>query len=277
MDGEALVAIERVTKRYGRRRRRDRDDDEGCAVRAVSLAVADGEAVGIVGESGSGKSTLARMIVGLERPDSGTVRIVGTPVALSGTRAGRARARQTQMIFQDPYTSLNPRMTIGAAISEPACAAGLCDAAGRDALVRGALLDVGLRPELARERPAALSGGQRQRVAIARALGVRPRVLVADEAVSALDVSLQAQILQLLRRLRSERRLTIVFISHQLGAIAQLCDRVAVMSRGCIVEVDTVRNVFERPSHPYTRQLLAAQPGRATLAPPIVTATPVAR
>ncbi|HET8814311.1 MAG TPA: ATP-binding cassette domain-containing protein [Solirubrobacterales bacterium] len=230
------------------------------AVQDVSLSVRRGEAVGIVGESGSGKSTLARLIIGLEAPDAGEIEIHGVDVSARGRRP-RGVVRNVQMIFQDPFTSLNPRMKIGAAITEAPLAAKLITRQEREAAAREALEAVGLRPELARVRPHALSGGQRQRVAIARALSLEPSVLIADEAVSALDVSVQAQILNLLQRLRGERELTILFISHQLGAVAQLCHRVVVMCRGQIVEEGPVREIFAAPRHPYTRELLAAQPG----------------
>jgi len=251
---ETILRVEHLNKTFSGRGQQVR------AVQDVSLAVRRGESVGIVGESGCGKSTLARLIMGLEVADAGTIEIEGALVSASRRRL-RAEARRVQMIFQDPHTSLNPRMTIGAAITEAPLVAKLIARSEREASARAALESVGLHPELAGSRPHALSGGQRQRVAIARALSLQPRLVLADEAVSALDVSMQAQILNLLRRLRAEHDLTILFISHQLGAVAQLCDRVLVMYRGSIVEQGPVRDVFETPTHAYTRELLRAQPG----------------
>jgi peptide/nickel transport system ATP-binding protein len=251
---DVILLAEHLDKVFGKGDRALR------AVQDVSLSLRRGEAVGIVGESGSGKSTLARLIIGLETADAGRIAIDGVDVSATRKRP-RSAVRRVQMIFQDPYTSLNPRMKIGAAITEAPLAAKLITRQEREATARQALEAVGLRPELARVRPHTLSGGQRQRVAIARALSLEPAVLIADEAVSALDVSVQAQILNLLRRLRNERELTILFISHQLGAVAQLCDRVVVMYRGQFVEQGPLREIFGAPSHPYTRELIAAQPG----------------
>jgi oligopeptide transport system ATP-binding protein len=220
------------------------------AVAGVDLTVAAGETVGLVGESGSGKSTLARTIVGLERARRGRVTFDGTDVTRGWPPAAR---RHVQMVFQDPRSSLNPRMRIGDIVAE-----GLSGRSSRDGAVAALLEQVGVDPSLYGRRPAELSGGQCQRVAIARALAPRPRLLVCDEAVSALDVSVQAQILALLADLRAELGLTMLFISHDLGVVRQLADRVAVMYGGRIVEEGPAERVYEAPEHDYTRRLLAS-------------------
>jgi oligopeptide/dipeptide ABC transporter ATP-binding protein len=231
-----------------------------AAVDDVSLSLDRHRTLGIVGESGSGKTTLARCITRLVEPDEGSVVFDGAELtSLAGKELQHMR-RRIQVVFQDPFTSLNPRMTVGAAIAEPLRVHGI---AGRnDAAAKVAeLLDlVGLAPPLARRFPRELSGGQRQRVAIARSLAPQPELLIADEAVSALDVSVQAQILNLLLDLTENLGLTMIFISHQLSVIANVADDVAVMYLGRIVEYGPVDEVFERPQHPYTAALLAANP-----------------
>ena len=225
------------------------------AVHHVDLAVAEGETLGIVGESGCGKSTLARLAVGLQAPDGGSVVFDGQKMR------GPDPAGRIQMVFQDPYSSLNPRMTIGALLEEvvahyrPDLAA-----AERRAEVGEALRRVGLSPDTAAKYPHALSGGQRQRVSIARALCPRPRILVADEPVSALDASVQAQIINLLQRLSAETGITILFISHDMQVVRHLCDRVAVMYLGEVVELAPVDALFDHPRHPYTIGLMDAVP-----------------
>jgi oligopeptide/dipeptide ABC transporter ATP-binding protein len=237
------------------------------ALDAVSLSLNSNEVLGIVGESGSGKTTLARCIVRLETPDSGSVIFDGQDVlAVSGAALRRIR-RDVQMVYQDPYTSLNPRMSVREAISEPALVHGLIDKDETDRLVRELLDRVGLPNAAAHLRPRALSGGQRQRVAIARALALRPRIIIADEAVSALDVSIQAQILNLFADLIRELGLGMIFISHQLSVIAQLSDRVAIMYLGRIVETGRTADVFAHPRHPYTAALLKAHPSIDTVKP----------
>ncbi|WP_238008938.1 ATP-binding cassette domain-containing protein [Dactylosporangium sp. AC04546] len=221
------------------------------AVAGVDLTVTAGETVGLVGESGSGKSTLARTIVGLERARRGRVVFDGTDVTRGWPRGMR---RNVQMVFQDPRSSLNPRMRVGDIVAE---GLGARFGSAPDDVAK-LLEQVGVDPALAGRRPAELSGGQCQRVAIARALALRPRLLVCDEAVSALDVSVQAQILALLAELRTELHLTMLFISHDLGVVRQLADRVAVMYRGRIVEQGPAEQVYEDPSHEYTRSLLAS-------------------
>jgi oligopeptide/dipeptide ABC transporter ATP-binding protein len=232
------------------------------ALDGVSLDVATHEIVGVVGESGSGKSTLAKCLVRLMEPDTGVVRFRGEDVlGLRGRELASAR-RQMQMIYQDPYSSLNPLMSVGSAIAEPARFHGLVERGGEAAYVREALDVVGLNARLAERRPRELSGGQRQRVAIARAMAVKPELLLADEAVSALDVSIQAQILNLFASLRDEHGVAIVFIAHNLSVVAYIADRVNVMYLGAIVESGPTARVFAAPGHPYTAALLSAQPGR---------------
>ncbi len=230
------------------------------AVRGVSLLLAPGEALGLVGESGCGKSSLARALVGLERAD-GRIVLGGRPLHdLGARRHTREQARRIQMVFQDPYASLNPRMTAMQAVTEVLRVHRLRprdQIAGR----AGELLRlVGLSDRAAAARPAALSGGQRQRVAIARALALEPDVLVADEPTTALDVSVQAVILELLASLRAELGLSLLLITHNLAVVAAVCDRAAVMYDGEIVEQAAVPDLLARPRHPYTRRLLAAVP-----------------
>lgn len=230
------------------------------ALDGISLTLGPNEVLGLVGESGSGKSTTARCIVGLERPDRGTVVFDGQEVLTASSEALRQIRRDMQMIYQDPYSSLNPRMSVRTAISEPALVHGLVDKAGAEGLVLELLERVGLPPTIANLRPRALSGGQRQRIAIARALALKPRVIIADEAVSALDVSIQAQILNLFGELIRDLGLGMIFIAHQLSVIAQLSDRVAIMYLGRIVETGPTVAIFSNPRHPYTGALLEAHP-----------------
>ncbi|MBS1861655.1 MAG: ABC transporter ATP-binding protein [Actinobacteria bacterium] len=226
------------------------------AVRGIDFSIAKGEAFALVGESGAGKSTAARCVVGLQRPTDGTITFVGAPL---GPRRDPAQRRAIQMVFQDPFGSLSPRMAVGAAICELLRVNGLAEdkaAARRQATELFAL--VGLPESALDQRPRAFSGGQRQRIGIARALAVEPTLLVADEPVSALDVSIQASVLILLKRLQRELGLSMLFISHDLAVVKQLCDRVAVMNEGEIVEEGSVQEVFSRPRHEFTRRLLAA-------------------
>jgi ABC-type glutathione transport system ATPase component len=231
------------------------------AVDGVSFSVATGETFAIVGESGCGKTTLARMLLRLIEPDSGALRFAGQDLlALRGARL-REQRRQMQMIFQDPFASLNPRMRVGAIVGEPlAIHEPRLAAEARRERVAAILKRVGLNEEAIHRYPHEFSGGQRQRVGIARALILRPKLIVADEPVSALDVSVGAQVLLLLRELQTELGLTYIFISHSLPVVAQLATRVAVMRAGRFVEVGEVEQVLGRPEHEYTRELLAAVP-----------------
>ncbi|HEY7574613.1 MAG TPA: ABC transporter ATP-binding protein [Thermoanaerobaculia bacterium] len=228
------------------------------AVDGVSLAIARGETLGLVGESGSGKSTTARLLLRLEDPASGQIRFDGEDwLALKGAALARKR-RDVQMVFQDPATSLNPRMTAGDQIGEPLLVQRLARGPERRRRVAEVLAEVGLPAETERRFPSDLSGGERQRVAIARALATRPKLLVCDEPVSALDVSVAAQVVNLLADLRDRTGLSALFISHDLAIVARVADRVAVMYCGRIVEEGPLADVLGRPLHPYTAALLAA-------------------
>ncbi|MDH6574527.1 ABC transporter ATP-binding protein [Kitasatospora sp. MAP5-34] len=229
------------------------------AVDGVSLDIRRGETLGVVGESGSGKSTLGRLLVRLAEPTSGEIRFEGEDLARASERRLRPLRRDLQMVFQDPVSSLNPRRTIGESVADPLRVHGR---SGQQLKAEvGELLDrVGLRPDWYQRYPHELSGGQRQRVGIARALALRPKLIVCDEPVSALDVTTQAQVIRLLADLQAEFGLTLVFIAHDLAVVRQVSDRVAVLRHGRIVELGTVDEVYESPQHPYTRGLLAAVP-----------------
>ncbi len=238
------------------------------ALRGIDFQVQPGEAFALVGESGAGKSTAARCVVGLQRPTEGTVTFDGAPLRPDKDPAQR---RAIQMVFQDPYGSLNPRLTVGATIGELLRVNGLAaDKASARARTIELLEMVGLPEDAMEKRPRAFSGGQRQRIGIARALAVEPKLLVADEPVSALDVSIQASILILLKRLQRELGLTMLFISHDLAVVKQLCDRVAVMYDGEIVEEGTVADVLTNPENDFTKELLDATTGL----PPLDIAVP---
>ena len=228
------------------------------AVDGVSFELRHGELLGLVGESGSGKSTVANCIMRLTEPTAGEIRLQGVDITHLSRRAMRPLRRELHMVFQDPYSSLNPRMTCGAIVGEPLRLHGL--AGGRDlrARVEQIFDAVGLRPELRYRYPHELSGGQRQRVGLARALILEPSVLIADEPVSALDVSVQASILNLLRDLQSDMGFSCLFITHDLATVEYLCDRVAVMYLGKLAELAPREELFRRPQHPYTQALLSA-------------------
>ncbi len=234
------------------------------AVDGVSFDVHEGECLGLVGESGSGKTTVGRCILRALEPTAGQIRfrVDDTVTDVAGADHGQLKElrRHMQLIFQDPYASLNPRMTVFDIVGEPLLVNGMKDRAQRETRVRELLAQVGLNPQHLQRYPHAFSGGQRQRIGIARGLALNPRLIVADEPVSALDVSVQAQILNLMNSLQDELGLTYLFIAHDLSAVRHICDRVAVMYVGRIVELAETEELFHTPRHPYTRSLLDAAP-----------------
>ncbi|MGW8780442.1 ABC transporter ATP-binding protein [Streptomyces sp. NPDC055796] len=231
------------------------------AVDGVSFGLARGETLGIVGESGCGKSTVAKMLVNLERPTAGAISYKGEDITKLSGKALKAVRRNIQMVFQDPYTSLNPRMTVGDIIGEPYdIHPEVAPKGDRRRKVQELLDVVGLNPEYINRYPHQFSGGQRQRIGIARGLALRPEVIVADEPVSALDVSVQAQVINLLERLQNEFDLSYVFIAHDLSIVRHISDRVGVMYLGRVVEIGTDTQIYDHPTHPYTQALLSAVP-----------------
>jgi len=257
--GDVLIEVEGLTKRFpvssGVFSRRS---GEVHAVEDVTLSVRRGETLGIVGESGCGKSTTARLMLKLIEPTAGTIRFDGRDITLLNQRDMRPVRREMQMVFQDPYSSLNPRQTVGQIIGQPF---SIHKTEGdTKTLVRELMDRCGMNPEHYNRYPHEFSGGQRQRIGVARALALRPKLIVCDEPVSALDVSIQAQILNLLQSLQSEFDLTYVFISHDLSVIRQIADRIAVMYLGRVVELSDSEALYELPRHPYTAALLSAVP-----------------
>lgn len=256
-----LLSVRGLTKTYASRTGLFSPSRVVHAVKDVSFVIHRGETLGIVGESGSGKSTVARLITRLLNADYGTVHLADADLGAARGEQLRVLRRRIPLVFQDPYASLNPRRRVGASIMDGAVAAGLPRRKARDQAVQLLKL-VGLDERAADRLPHEFSGGQRQRISIARALAMKPDIIVADEPVSALDVSVQKQVLDLLNDLKTRLRLSMLFITHDLHVAAQVCDRVAVMHRGEIVEIAPVARLFTAPEHPYTQRLLAAIPGK---------------
>ena len=230
------------------------------AVDGVSFSIAEGETLGLVGESGCGKSTVARTVLRLIEPTAGSIILDGDDVTRLGKSAMRPYRRQMQMIFQDPFSSLNPRMSAGDIVGEPLSVHGIATGRQKETLTAEIFDQVGLRRSQMRAFPHEFSGGQRQRIAIARALALNPRLIVADEPVSALDVSIQAQVINLMMDLQREKRLSYMFIAHDLAVVEHISHRIAVMYLGRIVEYADKRTLFTQPRHPYTEALLSAVP-----------------
>jgi len=255
-----LLEVRHLVKHYSRRQGPFTSPSTVRAVDDISFSIEEGDLFGLVGESGSGKSTTGRCILRLVEPDSGEVLFRGENVLRFSKSRMRLARRDMQIVFQDPYSSLNPRMRAGAIVEEPLIIHGLGTAAERRARVRELFELVGLEDAHLARYPSEFSGGQRQRIGIARALALNPAFVIADEAVSALDDSIQAQIVELLMGLRARLRLTLLFIAHDLRLVQQVCNRVAVMFQGRIVELGETRSLFAAPAHTYTRALLSAVP-----------------
>ena len=261
-DPDVLVGVEHLVKRFraspAQRRRRARDEVQ--AVDGVNLDIRRGETLGLVGETGCGKSTLARCITRLYDLTSGRIVFDGDDISTLSRRRLRPYRLQMQMIFQDPYGSLNPRRRVGSIIGDPFAIHGISAGVERKRRVQELMELVGLNPEHYNRFPAEFSGGQRQRIGVARALALRPKLIVCDEPVSALDVSIRAQIINLLHDLQNDFGLTFVFIAHDLSVVRHVSDRIAVMYLGQIVEIAETKELFARPRHPYTNALLSAIP-----------------
>ena len=256
----SLLEVRHLTKDFTRRKGLFGTTAPLRAVDDVSFDIAEGETFGLVGESGSGKTTTGRCILRLVEPTSGEVRFRGEDVLSFSTSRMREARRQMQIVFQDPYSSLNPRMRVGAIVEEPMVIHRIGTTGERQARARELFELVGLDPSERSKRPHQFSGGQRQRIGIARALALNPSFVIADEPVSALDVSVQAQIVNLLMELQARLKLTYLFIAHDLRLVQHICSRVAVMYQGRIVEMGGTESLFAAPSHPYTRALLSAVP-----------------
>ena len=263
MENEAILQVNKLKKHYpvARKGLFGRQDIAVKAVDSIDLTLYPGETFGLVGESGCGKSTLGRCILRLEEPSSGEVFFRGENILTLNPKRLRQVRQDIQIIFQDPYSSQNPRHTVRGIVSEPLNIHGVLSSSDREKRIQHLMKEVGMLPEHLDRYPHEFSGGQRQRISIARALALNPKLIIADEPVSALDVSIQAQILNLLISLQKEYHLTYLIISHDLSVIHHLCDRVAVMYLGNIVETASRDELYSNPSHPYTEVLLAAIPG----------------
>jgi oligopeptide/dipeptide ABC transporter ATP-binding protein len=262
---EPLLVVSDLIKRFADKRSpvdrwQRREPAVLTALDGVDIVVAPGETLGIVGESGSGKSTLARCIVRLHEPDSGSVIFDGTDVLGATGSELRELRRDMQMVYQDPYTSLNPRIRIGAAVAEPARVHGLIEKGEEEAYAAELLERVGIGKEAIRRYPHEFSGGQRQRIGVARALALNPQLIILDEPVSALDVSIRAQVVNLLESLQRDFGLTYIFVAHDLSVVRHVSDHVAVMYLGKVVETGTKHQIYDSPAHPYTQALLSAVP-----------------
>ncbi len=258
---ESLLRVENLVREYAMPREKLFGPvPKVHALNGVSFTIEAGRSLGIVGESGSGKSTLARLVMALDTPTSGSVKLLGRDLHMLGAKELRTARRDFQMVFQDPYGSLDPRQTIERIVTEPLAAQGETTRADQRRRAGAVLDSVGLRANDLDKYPHEFSGGQRQRIAIARALITRPRLIVADEPVSALDVSVQAQVLNLMQDLQTEFGITYMLISHDLAVVHHLCDEVAVIWQGRIVEQGPPERLFHAAEHPYTRALLAAVP-----------------
>ncbi|SMH28119.1 ABC transporter ATP-binding protein [Mesorhizobium australicum] len=255
-----LLDVKNISKRFTVSRGMGGSPGTVHAVDDVSFSIAPGETLGLVGESGCGKSTVGKMIVRLLEPNEGEILLEGTDITHASHRAMRPLRRRVQMIFQDPNGSLDPRQRAADIVEEPLVVHGLGNAAERKAKVADLFARVGLRPDQMGNVPSKFSGGQRQRLAIARALALNPSLIVADEPVSALDVSIQAQVVNLMSDIQKEFGLAYLFVAHDLGVVQHISDRVAVMYLGRIVEIGDTAAVYQRPSHPYTRTLMEAVP-----------------
>jgi oligopeptide transport system ATP-binding protein len=261
-NGDALLEVVDLQKWFPVRKGLliERTVDHVKAVDGVSLQIGEGETLGLVGESGSGKSTTGYCILQLLKPTKGSVRFMGQELTTMRSGDLREMRREMQIVFQDPYSALNPRMTVGNIVAEPLKVHGIGTKRSRDARVRDLLETVGFNPDFTNRYPHEFSGGQRQRIGIARALALNPRLIVCDEPVSALDVSIQAQILNLLKDLQRDLGLAYLFVAHDLAVVRAMSDRIAVMNKGVLVETGDAKEVYANPQQDYTRALLAAVP-----------------